>query len=370
VALGVAVGAALLAAAWDTTPLLLWASGLALIAGAASWWMGTLRTGIEVELAFEPARIFLGEPATLVLRVVNRRRLPLPVVRVSVPLPPGLGAEQEPDPTAFMGHRRRFPVAARSEVEMQLPVFPRERGEYWVEGVTVELSDPFELAPVRRELGASRPLLVIPRVRGRGRVAIARSLPFGSPAAAAHLFEDREHMAGVRPYEPGDPMHHVHWRASAHAGALQTKRFQPTRSAEVLLAIDLSAGEPFWHGVDVGAAESAIGCAASVAREAVHAGWRTGLVANTHLRRGRGPLRVRPGAAVGHEAALFAALARMPNQPTNDLAPVLREAGRALPRRASVVVVSGEPGRALTHEMETLRRRGLDVTLLDPGVTA
>ena len=49
-ALGVALGAALLAAAWDATPLLLWATGLALVAGGGAWWVNTLRHGIDVEV--------------------------------------------------------------------------------------------------------------------------------------------------------------------------------------------------------------------------------------------------------------------------------------------------------------------------------
>ena len=68
----------------------------------------------------------------------------------------------------------------------------------------------------------------------------------------------------------------------------------------------------------------------------------------------------------GSEAVLFAALARMPNQPTSDLGPVLREVGRRLVRRTTVIVVSPRPGVGLAHEMEVLRRRGCDVIHLSP----
>jgi uncharacterized protein (DUF58 family) len=144
---------------------------------------------------------------------------------------------------------------------------------------------------------------------------IARRLPFGSPAPSAQLFEEREHFAGVRDYEPGDPMHHVHWRVSAHAGRLQTKRYEPTRSAEVLFAVDVSHGEPFWHGVDPDTEET-IGWASFLARQAVHAGWRTAYREHAPAY-GRGRLHVLPATKVGAEAAI-AALARMPNQPTSD----------------------------------------------------
>jgi uncharacterized protein (DUF58 family) len=348
--------------------LLVWAAAVAALAGGLWWWVNGLRAGVRIDVAFEPPRVFLGEPANVRVTVANQRRVPLPIVRISVPLPEGLLAESEPSPTAFRGHRLRLSVEAGSEAAVVLPVFPRERGEFWLDAVTVELSDPFDLAPVRREVEVPTPLLAMPRARGNAARAVARSLPFGRPRAGARLFEDREHFAGVRDYEPGDPMRHVHWRASAHAGSLQTKRFEPTRSAELLLAIDLSMGEPFWRAVDGASAEAAIAWTASLALRAIEAGWRTGVVANTHLRRGRGPMRVRPSSAAGHEAALFAALARMPNQPTTDLAPVLREFGRGLTRRSSVVIVSWAPGPALLHEMAALRRRGIDVARLDPGI--
>lgn len=354
------------AIAWGQVVVVLWASAIAALAVASSLWARSALRGVDVEVAFDPPRAFVGEDVTLRLRISNDKRMPLPIVRLLVRYPTGMLPESHPDPTALRGHRRRLSIGGRGEVELRLPAVVTARGEYWLEGVDVVVSDPFDLAPVKFEADAVRPLLVMPEPRVGIPLRITRRLPFGSPAPSARLFEDREHFAGVRDYEPGDPMHHVHWRLSAHAGKLQTKRYEPTRSAEVLFAVDLSNGEPFWHAVDPDTAEETIGWTSYLARQAIHAGWRTGLVANTHLRRGRGPLRVPSSRSIGSEAALFAALARMPNQPTSDLGPVLREIGRRLVRRTTVIVVSPRPGEALAHEMEVLRRRGCDVIHLSP----
>jgi uncharacterized protein (DUF58 family) len=346
--------------------VLLWAAALGAIAVAATLWARVAWDDLEIEVAFETHRVFAGEDVHILVRIANRKRLPLPIVRVLVRFPEGLLPAEDADPTALRGHRLRLSVGARSQAVLRLPVIARARGEYWLDGVDVEVSDPFDLAPSKREVEVERPLLVLPLPRSGVPLRIVRRLPFGSPAAAARLFEDREHFAGVRDYEPGDPMHHVHWRLSAHAGRLQTKRYEPTRSAEVLFAVDVSHGEPFWHGVDPDTAEETIGWASFLARQAVHAGWRSGLIANTHLRRGRGRLHVPPATKVGAEAALFAALARMPNQPTSDLGPVLREHGRSLVQRTTVIVLSPHPGPSLRQEMDVLRRRGCDVIHLSP----
>ena len=350
--------------------LLLWATAVAAIAVTAVVWARTAWRDVAAEASFEPSRAFVGEDTFLVVRVANAKRLPLPIVDLLVSFPEGLYAEEHPDPTAMRGHRRRMSVDGRTETTLRIPIRAPHRGEYWLEEVQVTLSDPFDLVPLRRAVEVERPLVVMPEPRVGIPLRIRRRLPFGSPAPAARLFEDREHFAGVRDYQLGDPLHHVHWRLSAHTGRLQTKRFEPTRSAEVLFAVDVSNGEPFWHAVSPEAAEEAIGWASYLARQALHAGWRTGLVANTHLRKGRGPLRVPASGSRGHEALLFAALARMPNQPTSDLGPVLREIGRRLPVRTTVVVISARPGPSLLREIGVLRRRGCEVLQLSPPEAA
>jgi len=366
IALTIAGVVGVFALAWGEVTIVLWCAAIATIAIAAGAWAARAWRALEVEAGFEPARAFVGEDVSVRLTIRNRKRIPLPIVRVLVRFPLGLLPDPDPNPTALRGHRRRVSMSGRSELTLHLPVYAPSRGEYFLEGVELEVSDPFDLAPVRKAVDVERPLQVMPVPRVGVPLKIARRLPFGSPAAAARLFEDREHFAGVRAYEPGDPMHHVHWKASAHLGRLQTKRYEPTRSAEVLFALDVANGEPFWYGVDPETAEESIGWASYLARQAIHAGWVTGLVANTHLRKGRGPLRVPPSTSRRTESALFAALARMPNQPTSDLAPVLREYGRRLVRRTTIVVISPRVGPALRHEMAVLRRRGSDVIHLAP----
>jgi uncharacterized protein (DUF58 family) len=365
-ALVVAGIAGVLAIAVGEVVLLLWAAALGAFAVAATVWARTAGTALEIDAAFEPARAFAGEEVHVRLTLTNRTRLALPIVRVLVRFPPGLLPAEDVDPTALRGHRVRLTVGGGTELSLRLPVVARTRGEYWLDDVEVEVADPFDLVPVRREIAVERPLLVMPEPRIGVPLRIVRRLPFGSPAAAARLFEDREHFAGVREYEPGDPMRQVHWRLTAHSGRLQTKRFEPTRSAEVLFAVDVANGEPFWYAVDPNTAEETIGWASYLARQAIHAGWRTGLIANTHFRRGRGRLRVPPATKVGAESALFAALARMPNQPTSDLGPVLREHARRLVDRTTVIVISPDPGPSLRQAMDVLRRRGSEVILVSP----
>lgn len=321
--------------------------------------------GVEVTARFRPARAFLGEAVRLRVQIRNAKRLSLPHVDVRAILPAGLRAG-EPTPAAIRGFQRRFSLAGRSEVILDLPVEVTRRGEFWLDKIVVELSDPFGLVPLARELDPEADLIVMPEPRIAVPVEVRKRLPFGRPVAASRMFEDRERFAGVRPYEPGDPLNRVHWKLSGHSGLIQVKLFEPTRSAEVLLVLDLAVGEPFWDSIYPDIAEDTIGWAAFIARDAVEAGWRVSLAANTHLTRGRGPLRVRARQIANHEASVFAALARMPGDPTADAGPVLRDAARGLAAGGSVVLISPRPGLRLLAEADTLRRRGVEVVHVSP----
>lgn len=356
------------AVAGGNITLLLWSVGIASIAGGIGAWTQVAWKKVHVTARFTPARAFSGETVALVVRIRNGKRLPLPRVVARIWLPPGL---QPADDTAefthtIRGFQRAFVLPGRSEVALQLPVKVRRRGEFWLERVLVQISDPFGFAPLERPLTPDVALLVMPEPRIGIPMRVLRRLPFGTPVQASRMFEDRERFAGVRPYEPGDPLNRIHWKLTGHVGGLHTKLFEPTRSADVLLLLDLATGEPFWDSIYPEIAEDTIGWASYLARQAIKAGWRVGLSVNTHMTRGRGPISVPSLAHKGQEGALFAALARMPNEATSDLAPILREAGRRMGKNTSAVVISPRPGPWLKHEMAALRRRGVDVLHLSP----
>ena len=262
-----------------SVPLLLWAVAVGALAGSASAWTVLALRRVEVSAQFRPPRAFAGEPVTLRVRVANRKRLPLPVVTLTVWLPPGLRpAGPGPVGPTVQGFRRRLYLPGRSEVVLDLPVPARRRGEYWLDRVAVEASDPFGLAPVGREVEPEASLLVMPEPGIAIPVRVRRRLPFGTPAPAARMFEERDGFAGVRGYQPGDPLNRVHWKLTGHSRGLQVKLFEPTRTARVLLALNLAAGEPFWDSVYPEIAEDTIGWASYLARQAIGAGWVVGVV--------------------------------------------------------------------------------------------
>src|SRR5919197_932574 len=291
IALGSGLVLLLAGALASNTALTAWGIAVSTMSVAAMLWARVAWNGVEISVRFYPERVFISERTEVRVHVRNDKRLPIPIMRLGVWLPPELSPIDEAGPPTIRGFRRRLYLPGKAEARLALPIQASRRGEYRLRLIEAELFDPFGLTPLHHELAPP---------------------------------------------------------------------------ADVVLALDLAVGEPFWDSVYPEIAEDTIGWASVVARQAVASGWRIGLVANAHLSRGRGPIRVLPSSARGNEAALFAAMARMPNEPSSDLAPMLREVGRGLSRTAAVVVISPRPGAWLREEIEVVRRRGLDLVELSP----
>jgi uncharacterized protein (DUF58 family) len=81
-------------------------------------------------------------------------------------------------------------------------------------------------------------LMVLPKVIPLPRYDFASQRPIGEVNAAHRLFEDPTRNAGVRPYQVGDPLQRVHWRATARTGELQCRVFDPTTLAGATILVD------------------------------------------------------------------------------------------------------------------------------------
>ena len=75
---------------------------------------------------------------------------------------------------------------------------------------------------------------------------LPRLLPqqFGDQSVRHSLLTDPCLSAGVREYVPGDPLHRMHWKASAHAGTLLMRREEHTAQQTVTVLLALESHSP------------------------------------------------------------------------------------------------------------------------------
>jgi uncharacterized protein (DUF58 family) len=101
----------------------------------------------------------------------------------------------------------------------------------------------------------------------------------GEVRISHRLFEDPTRIAGVRPYQLGDPFNRLHWPATARTGQLHSKVYDPSCVAGATVVVDfhtsiLHLKNPHYR------AELAITAAASIANAIYQMDEQIGLITN------------------------------------------------------------------------------------------
>jgi len=219
----------------------------------------------------------IGNKVPVTLTIRNDGLLPVAWVLAEDLLPrPAL--EQRPPRLRVKGKRLMIAfIRAGGEATLRYTLGCQQRGYYQIGPVVLESGDVFGLHRRFRVETTPHFLLVLPRVVPLEGYELASRRPIGEVVLTHRLFEDPTRIAGVRPYEAGDPLNRIHWRATARTGQLHSKVYEATTLAGATILLDFHDGaypssrEPF-------RSELAVTAAVSLANAVVEMGQQIGLV--------------------------------------------------------------------------------------------
>jgi uncharacterized protein (DUF58 family) len=266
------------------------------------------------------------------------------------------------------------------------------RGYFQLGPLLVETGDVFGLHRRFRVLTEPAFALVLPKIVPLAGYNLRSRRPIGEIRLAHRLFEDPTRMAGIRPYQPGDPLNRIHRRATARVGQLQSRVYDSSRVAGATFLLDFHA-QSFPGPAAAGSAELAVVAVASLAnavflmgqqigfasngRDAAdrirEEGWRADFLTrqdaqrratetekNTRLR----PVVIAAGKGENQFSGILATLARLEHTDGLDFAALLRECAPRIARDTTVVAVLGIVTPEIAAALGDLVRRGLLVTAL------
>ena len=358
---------------------LLGAPGLLLIGGLTllSRWLTTLwsRYGLEsvgYERRIGTRRAVWGDEVRLDVEVWNRKLLPVPLLTVDDHVTDSLRvAGQRLAPSDRPGQaalQNSWSLLWYERVVRHLLIDARRRGSFTFGPVRLTVSDLFERGTNSEERELPAELLVRPRTVPVRAPSSARA-PLGTARSRASLFTDPSRFAGVRPFQPGDPMRRIHWRATARLGSHVSRRYEPVHERQVLLAVDLqTVPGPYWLMLfDDEQVEGLCVAAASLARRLLRSDTACGLLLGAQLSGGRRWAYLPPSAAASQLGRIEDLLARV--QPILSL-PFERLLG-VVPRRLSpggtVITLGARDPEPYADRLRRLSRTGYAVTHLAFG---
>ncbi len=305
-------------------------------------------------------RAFPDETIPVELVVRNSGRLPIPWIEVQDSLPVELISPPF--------YREVITLGAKQERRFAYTLACYKRGYYVIGPLFMQTGDL---------LGVIRPLtmrqdpeyvIVYPRVLPLEKLGLPTHSPLAVLPAPAPLFEDPTRIMGVRPYQMGDSPRRIHWTATAKAGELLVKRYQPAIARETLICLDFAqesyAGRRFYD-----ASELAIVAAASLANHIIiREGLAVGLATQAvdPLEDAATAFSLPPRRERAHLMSILEVLARAQIAPSPALPfpDFLRQETTRLSWGATVIAISGTESDPLYETLAYLRSAGFAVALI------
>jgi uncharacterized protein (DUF58 family) len=328
-------------------------------------------TNVSYERRLGTGRAVTGDTVDLDVAVWNRKALPLPWVAADDLVTDGIDVrerkalELDDVTVARRSLRNTWALGWYERVVRHYHLEATRRGVFEFGPVRLHVRDLVGRHATTEEQPLPGRLVVAPRTLPVLDTGGARA-PIGERRARHSLYHDPALFGGVRPFQPGDPLRRIHWRATAKMGRPVSRRYEPARTRHVILVLDVqTVPGPAWEmSWDPDAFEGLCVAAASLARSALDGGAAVGLAAagfsGTAQR-----LTFLPGrAGPAQLARVTDLLARLGPISSGSLPGLLTWLTRRVPPGASLVILTARPMDGLAGVLRRLTASGFGVEVL------
>jgi uncharacterized protein (DUF58 family) len=340
-----------------------------------SWmWSRNSLRGLVYERKFRYRRYFPGEIVEAQIIVENRKLLPLPWLQAEDMWPLRIApldestlsrAENDPDHGYLIN---TYALRWYERIRRRYTLQARCRGVFEIGPASLLSGDPFSLFDRKIALeGRHDVLIVYPRIKTLAELGLPLKDPFGDRQVQQRLFEDPSRTMGIRDYVPQDSFRHIHWKATARTGSLQTRVYEPTRSLRSVLCLNVATFEQYWRGVWPDMLEYEMEVAASLAKWGLEQGHSVGMTANGTLAHADQPFRIPPSRNLNQLPRLLEALAAVSYFVSSSFDRFLIEESPRISWGATLVLITPFVNENIAASVLRLRDSGRRLVLIGLG---
>jgi uncharacterized protein (DUF58 family) len=341
---------------------------LALVVFTSWLWGKYCLRAVSYSRRLASQRLGFGEQTDLWIEVVNAKPLPLAWLRAEDDLPIELALEGRDLVPGNRATRQvldhAFTLRGYERVRRRYRVLAKARGAFDIGPALLSSGDLFGFHTRSREDPNVQTVLVYPRLVPLREVPLIPARPFGEKHARRWLLEDPLLLAGAREYRPGDSLRHIHWKATARTGSLQTRTFDASADPHLVLMVNGQTIEPAYAGTLRDKFESLLVVAASLARAGLEAGSPVGVHTNAVMRDSHAQVRIASSRHPQQLSRILDALALLTPYIAVPFDQMLALERARLPYGATVILLTTLFNSRIARQMQSLKAAGHPVALV------
>jgi uncharacterized protein (DUF58 family) len=347
-----------------------------LTSGIARLWSRYSLQRIEYKRQVSSGRVFFGENITLDITVTNRKFLPLPWLHIEEEIPEELILLKGKTFSSAKADRsvlsNFLSIGWYHRMTRRYPFKCARRGIFFFGPTTIKSGDPFGFFRNQTTLESQDQLIVYPRILALEELGIPSRHPFGDLRVRRHLFEDPVLVMTTRDYVTGDPLKHIHWKATARSQNIQSRVFEHTTTVDMALFLDTRtvADAFYWSLISPDFLETGVLTATAISSHAVKNDYKVGLYANEYYHYSDRLIRLPPSNHPDQLKSILEALAQVKGFPAMTMEKLLSKETRNLTWETTIVLITAVPTEGLLYTLKRLQRAGRRVALVKIGKQA
>lgn len=196
-------------------------------------WAKELHQHLSGERVLQGGWLAVGDHLTEHFKIINDSWLPALWVELT-------------DESNIPGYRPSvaYQVPGKAEHKWRQTAVCLQRGRFTIGPWRLRTGDPFGLFEVIISYPQSNEMVIYPPLDTDVQFSLPTGYQQGDVSGRDRAFHVTNNIAGVRDYQPMDPLNWIHWPSTAHRGALAVREFEIEAAGDAWILIDL---EEQWH---------------------------------------------------------------------------------------------------------------------------
>lgn len=351
--------------------LLLVGTLLLLFVLISKWWADYSLQGVEYKHQLNANRVFSGEDVQLTTQTTNNKFLPLPWIQINDELPKEVSARQgrviaSTDPTR-MALTSVLSMSWYHRTTRTYDIRCPNRGHFFIGPTRIRSGDLFGMQTREMRVEKDQTLTVYPRILPL-RVSSLPSLePYGDVRVKRRFLDDVTRPMGSRKYLSGDALRHIHWKATAHTGMLQTRIFEASTTPNFAVFLGTRTIEPPLQGSRPHLLELGVLTVTALVNHALNRRIPAGVYVNQTSRDSRQTMQVPPARHPDQLVKVLEVMAHVHPEESTPLANLIEEKSRSLPWSTTILVATAIPDQATINTLMRMRKAGWTTALIHIG---
>jgi uncharacterized protein (DUF58 family) len=330
-----------------------------------------LLKGIVYRRSISENAVFEGEEISLIEDIENNNLLPIPWMKAESRISTNLKLSSAENLQSTDGyHRSVFSIMPFYRIKRTHKVFCLLRGEYNLGNVTITSGDILGFVTKIISNDEFVRLLVYPTPLPDERVLkIFHSLQ-GDVVVRRFINPDPFLVAGVRQYQPGDPISMISWKATARTNTFQVYKYDYSSDSNLLIIfnIDSSNGQDrFPNKEECSKLEYGIHFCAAIVEKLIKNGSPAGFCTNGHFADSSEFVFIPPLCSKTHLYSILEAMARLQLHRSCSIHTMMKKIRNTISKNTDILIISLYTDENIEEQIHEYRRDGHKIEMWNPN---